>query len=129
MPRKRKHSNSGPVLSQKAWMAWKMYNDAASAEEAEESLREQADAAVTAGRMEVFREMLDVRGEFLEAARAEFMRADGTKTSEERTIARGMGNLFLEAARTLRRAAQLASLKAPDAQDERLLKVIEGGID
>lgn len=110
-------------------MVWRLYNDASNTEDAENSLREQAEAAIAVGRMEVFSDMLGVREEFLKAARAEFARAESTETDEEKVVGWGMGALFLDAACVLRRAAQLSSLKAPNIQDVRLLKVIEGGLN
>lgn len=127
MPLRRKKTNSDPVLSSKAWLVWKACLDAASAEGAEKGFREQADAAVEAGRMDVFREMLDVRDELLAAARTEFAQIGEAETGEELEVHQGMGDLFLAAARILRRAAQLSSLGAAMIEDDRLLKVIDGG--
>ena len=125
MPKKRK--SEGPILSQKAWGAWKMFNEAAKTSDATQSFREQAEAALEAGRATVLRDMLDVRDEFLTAARAEFKRAE--QKDEDSAVHRGMGLVFLSAAGSLRTAAQLASRQAPAFEDARLLKILNGGLD
>ena len=117
MPKKKKTAD-GPVLSQKAWAVWKVYSDAGTPEKAESELRKHAEAALAAGRPGVVRDMLDVRDEFLSAARAEHETASASTTSENLVAAAG----------TVRRAANLVSLGHPEEKDKRLLKVLNGGL-
>lgn len=119
MPKKRKKAD-GPILSQRAWAVWKVYSDSRTAKEAEATLREHAEAALAAGRPGVVKDMLNVHEEFLSAARVE-------QEQECVSASETSANLVM-AAGTVRRAAHLVGLGHPEEKDERLLKVLNGGL-